>query len=542
MAGYRPKSLDELNNLYDKAISAENEIKKGSSLLRDEVLGTSFEGEGKKPESQPDAKQTQAKEISDDVDAFIRRFSNEAKAPAASSPSPDKPQRKRPLRPSELQSNLVQSVQPEEIQPERRVEPAFAPPKNVAGQKEENLSGLMNDYAKIMNGDYDDEEEDETFSSRKNPFKNRRSDRKGRKKAAKDILSESEFSQKNAAAQPEVAPEPVSEPIPVVKHENAFRGSFEPQVKEPSNEPNTAYEAFTPDEKEEAYEPTVFAADDSKVKPETEEIEPSLPEYEPETDKVVFSGEKEEPDAPEAFNEPEPPQESGDYDDEPYERMSGGEDFEFGDIQPKNRSGGVIFAKVLLSVVLVLTLLSTVLTGVLVFTVNSERSLPGGYMFFSATNSYEDAEIKSNDFVICKKESSINDEDKVIFINRELRSFSFGVKTGEKTDRNGNEFYTVSSESVSKTDVLGVIVKTVPSLGKTVRTIVDNFLFVLLGLVALAIAVTLILCLAFKNRSKDYYCEYDNSERPFEDNENADESEYEDESGDDSGSLFSGIE
>ena len=34
MAGYRPKSLDELNNMYDKTIEAEKAIIKGTSLLR----------------------------------------------------------------------------------------------------------------------------------------------------------------------------------------------------------------------------------------------------------------------------------------------------------------------------------------------------------------------------------------------------------------------------------------------------------------------------------------------------------------------------
>ena len=69
-----------------------------------------------------------------------------------------------------------------------------------------------------------------------------------------------------------------------------------------------------------------------------------------------------------------------------------------------------------------LTLFATVLTGVGVFSVNSERALPGGILTFCATNPYESAEIKSNDFIICKKRDYVNDGERVIYINRELRS------------------------------------------------------------------------------------------------------------------------
>ena len=180
-------------------------------------------------------------------------------------------------------------------------------------------------------------------------------------------------------------------------------------------------------------------------------------------------------------------------------------------------------------------------------------------MFFSATNSYEDAGVKGNDFIICKKEASIEDGEKVIFINRDLRSFSFGVKTAEKTDVSGNEYYTVSSAAVQKSDVLGVIVKTVPSFGKFIRAIVDNFLFILLGLVALALILTLTLCLAFRGKRRvaeyeDYDEEYPDENEYSESDETADskgaasddvqpEADVENPDEDfDNGNLFDGIE
>ncbi len=210
----------------------------------------------------------------------------------------------------------------------------------------------------------------------------------------------------------------------------------------------------------------------------------------------------------------------------------------------------MIFAKVVLSVLLAVTLLATVLTGIGVFSVNSERALPGGILTFCATNAYEDADIQSNDFIICKKQDYINDGEKVIYINRELRSFSFGVKNGEKTDISGNVYYKVSSEQIERNNVLGVIVKTVPSLGKFVRIVVENYLFILLGLVTLAIVLTLILCLAFRKRRYDFYDEdfeeeeSEQQEAPFEpEQENAGHAEAGSGEEDfDSDSLYSGIE
>lgn len=533
MAGYRPKSLDELNNLYDKAISAENEIKKGSSLLKSEVLDGTFEApEGKNAPSS--VRPSHPKEISNDVDNFIKQFSEKNEFVAR--PASGEPQRKRPAPLSELK--------PKEEQSSQNAAPVHEAPAKIKRpdpQKEENLSGLMNDYAKIMSGDYDDDEEDEdeTFSSRKNLFKSRRNEKKGKKKTAKDIISENELPPSNAFSKaPEAAAEPELGIPPRVRYGQKASAPAENEPSEQKAEP--AFEKrggnFALNEKAKADIEKELPAQEAKEENEPQKTEaPLFEENGPASSPAV---EESLPYEPEHEDEP--------YDgslDVPFERNESDDDFEFGDIEPARRSKGAVFAKVLLSVILVLTLLSTALTGICVFTVNSERSL-AGYMFFSATNSYEDAEVKGNDFVICKKSSSIDDGQKVIFINRDLRSFSFGVKNGEKTDKNGNEYYTVSSASIEKNDVLGVIVKTVPSLGKTVRTIVDNFLFILLGLVALAIIVTLILCLAFRGEKKvrydfddDYYDDFENEE-----GETAEQSEDDSDEEFDQGSLFSGIE
>ena len=164
MAGYRPKSLDELNNLYGKAISAENEIKKSSSLLKEEVLSDIIGGEKNTQERSPRAPERRESGFSSDIDAFIRQFSGEQGASSVSEtlakkPAPQPPQPPRPVFDGQRRS-------------ERKNE----------SEKQENLSGLMNEYARIMSGEEDDEDEESPFSSRKPLFKNRRSDKKGKKK------------------------------------------------------------------------------------------------------------------------------------------------------------------------------------------------------------------------------------------------------------------------------------------------------------------------------------------------------------------------
>lgn len=518
MAGYRPKSLDELNNLYGKAISAENEIKKSSSLLKEEVLSDIIGGEKKaedeneKPSFAPERRESG---FSGDIDDFIRRFSGEQGASSLSEtiskkPSPQPPQPPRPAFEG------------------RTFAPAKQPDEKAESKKQENLSGLMNDYVRIMNGEDDEEDEDDAFSTRMPLFKSRRNDKKGKKKNSKDIIQDS------AEPSGEEAP-PVSEP------KEAFSAPVAPSFEAPE------YKAF---EKPEAPAPSKPAPQKAEENP-PQAKKPFKVNYPEDFDSPapLKTPEKEETSAP-AVEENANEAEDESF-EKPFEPLEGENDeFVFGSAQAPHLSKGAVFAKVLLSVLLVFTLLATVLTGVGVFSVNSERALPGGYLTFCATNPYESAEIQSNDFIICKKQNYVNDGERVIYINRELRSFSFGVKNGEKTDKEGTVYYKIDPETVEKSNVLGVIVKVIPNLGKFVCIVIENYLFVLLGLVALAIILTLILCLAFrKRRYDDYYYDEDEfedgeeHELPEPQPENDEQThEAEDDEAFEEDSLYSGIE
>lgn len=163
MASYRPKSLDELNNLYGKAVSAEKAIKEGSTLLGEEVLPLPAPEEEKAPAAAASAPQTKVESVSSDIDAFIRRFSSEDGRPV-------------PL------SRLTP-------------QPAEAEAQKPQPQKEEGITGLMDDYANVMTGAYDDEEEEEP---KKNLFKQRRGKRKASKEITADTFEPREYEQAEA--------------------------------------------------------------------------------------------------------------------------------------------------------------------------------------------------------------------------------------------------------------------------------------------------------------------------------------------------------
>ncbi len=163
MASYRPKSLDELNNLYGKAVSAEKAIKEGSTLLGEEVLPLPAPEEEKAPAAAASAPQTKVESVSSDIDAFIRRFSSEDGRPV-------------PL------SRLTP-------------QPAEAEAQKPQPQKEEGITGLMDDYANVMTGAYDDEEEEEP---KKNLFKQRRGKRKASKEITANTFEPREYEQAEA--------------------------------------------------------------------------------------------------------------------------------------------------------------------------------------------------------------------------------------------------------------------------------------------------------------------------------------------------------
>lgn len=104
MANYRPKSLNELGNLYDKSLEAENEIKKSSSKLEDKPVSTATAFLPEDEEALPMKKTPQqiaADEIADRIGDFAKSFGNDGvdttKKPLAIATVQSKPRPKKKL-------------------------------------------------------------------------------------------------------------------------------------------------------------------------------------------------------------------------------------------------------------------------------------------------------------------------------------------------------------------------------------------------------------------------------------------------------------
>ena len=429
MASYRPKSLDELNNLYGKAVSAEKARREGASLLGSDVLAP----EAEKPQEEADVlsapSEQKVESVSPDIDAFIRQFSSSDGRPV-------------PL--SMLTPNASVSSGNESQNP----------------AKDEGITGLMDDYANVMTGAYDDEDDDE-------PKRNRFKQRKGKRKASKEITDDSLEQQEQ------------SQPVEQDRHDYSFDSTYH------ENEP--------------------FRAGTSLLEND------SAPEYGALQYEPPYGTDDESGDIP--FEREENPQES----------------FEFGDVSSVPKlSGGKLAAKILLIILLVFTLFATAATGACVLTVNSGREL-GGYRFYTVERSDVKSGISTDDLILCKSADTFLKDENVVYYDA-----AGNRAVGKIIVANGNDTYNINISDVQKERIEGLAEKSIASLGKIVRTVSDSFLLILIGLVGVAIIITLVLCFAFKPRqsTKKKAVKQDS---PIQSSDNEYPGHYDDE-------LFDGIE
>ncbi len=143
MAGYRPKSLDELNSIFDKTMAAEKAIKKGSSLLEKGEDGfSSFSAEKNEEDNKaPVGEEKQSEEITDSVSEFIAKFSAQTEQePVKAKPKMTVLSAEAPKKDLEIESE-VSSQEPE------------APRQET---EKPSRDELFDEYARIMSDEDDD--------------------------------------------------------------------------------------------------------------------------------------------------------------------------------------------------------------------------------------------------------------------------------------------------------------------------------------------------------------------------------------------------
>ncbi len=149
MANYRPKSLNELGNLYDKSIEAQNEIKKSSSRLEDKPVqtATAFMPDEEALPMKKTPQQIASDEIANKIGDFAKTFGSEvtdtSKKPLAIATVQSKPRPKKKL----------ESEDNSEVKAKKKAEPQK--PRLIRNSER---TDLFENYKKVM-----DDEDDYNF-------------------------------------------------------------------------------------------------------------------------------------------------------------------------------------------------------------------------------------------------------------------------------------------------------------------------------------------------------------------------------------------
>lgn len=196
MANYRPKSLNELNNLYDKSLEAENQIKKNSSKLEDKPAqsATAFLPDEEALPMKKTPQQIASDEIADQIGSFAKSFgsTDAGKKTLAIATVQSKP---RPKKKPEADDGEQKKAAPKESKPKLIRDPA--------------RTTLFENYKKVM-----DDEDDYNFGEPEKTKRIRRG-RKNKVNEENEVLQETEGSKDEIESRAEEAVESVFEDVAV---------------------------------------------------------------------------------------------------------------------------------------------------------------------------------------------------------------------------------------------------------------------------------------------------------------------------------------
>ncbi len=508
MAGYRPKSLDELNEMYDKTINAEKAIIKATKQLHD-VTETIVPSDLPAEEPETVNEDTPAvEEFSSEVDSLINRFKEEIQIkeskevkkavipevkepPAATSEKisfeKEPPVQTAPTTESRRTAPTVQS--------KPKVHYSLEAPDELqqkANAKSEERTDLFNDYMKIMNDDDDD------FFSKRESFKKKDKKKKHKKglffrhepkeeevATEENAEKEEEITEISADAQADAQADapllttetdgtlPVKEVIYTPENSEAnqnFTVEFEADKEESSENEEDVFASFT------EYIPSE-SAEEKPIKPFTEEdsAEEKVPTYEEEVaahpDFDIIADEADElPPVPEeiadkTFDEfmnesediysfdPSKKNTIPEYAKDQYPEEDGEDELyteEYEDenefVAPVNKKG-IIAGRVLLSIVLaLLTVLATGLIGInTLLEVNTGKNAFGEKFIFTASQDYTNSNILEGDLIVTEKRYA-NDGEVFAYINYTQQCFMFGKRNGSIVNDSGDVLFIAEND------------------------------------------------------------------------------------------------
>lgn len=558
MAGYRPKSLNELNDMYDKTITAEKAIIKASKQLVDETQ--KLEPAPFEPKENDIESLKGVEELSSEVDSFINRFKSESAAAPAVKKEPAA--KKEPVKEAPQKISYEKKPQPEPHK-EAPASDVFSQPKNKslytldtpeevkekATAKSDERTELFDDYMKIMN------DEDDDFFSKRESFKKKDKKKKHKKsfffrhepaeEADEEATITQEPSNKNTAVQAEAEEDlPVREVI-YTPEVSPMQDNLTVQYQAPTEsleESEPSEEEFAPFSENEAE----IAVDPKETETNEEPAEISEPVIEPsdfdigsssdvseessaspipaeladktyddfmnESDNDIYSFDpNKENTIPSYAREQYLSESSKDSADEAENEAEEDTDVECEEeyeLPGKTKSKkGVIFGRVALSILLAVLLLSSAFAVCVnvVFGVNTGKLFAGNKYIFTAETDYQYAGILKDDLVITEKRYA-NDGEAFAYISYTEQKFMFGIRNGSIVNDDGDVLFIAENDGervlVLRDDTRGVVLDVYGGIGKIVRICTDNFIVLISALLISSLVIILILALVLKDKEK----------------------------------------
>lgn len=552
MAGYRPKSLDELNEMYDKTITAEKAIIKATKQLHD-VTETIVPSD--LPAKQPEAVKEDTpsvEEFSSEVDSLINRFKEEiqskeikevkkAEIPEIKEAPAATPERISFEKEEQVQNSPIAESKPvaPAVQSKPKVHYSLEAPGELqqkANAKSEERTDLFNDYMKIMNDDDDD------FFSKRESFK-----KKDKKKKHKKGLffrhetKEEEAPEENTEASAETEEEnDLSLPLAEAEDTSSVKEViYTPEIPEENQNFKVEFEAEQEETAEDEEEFTSFTEYAHSETAEEEPIEAFVDEDEAPTYKeevatqpdfdIITDENDEVPPVPEeiadkTFDEfmnesqdiysfdPTKKNTLPEYAKDQYSEEDDEEEEEYDDeteiAAPVNKKG-IIAGRVILSIVLaLLTVLATGIIGInTLLGVNTGRTAFDEKYIFTATQDYTNSNILEGDLIVTEKRYA-NDGEVFAYINYTQQCFMFGKRNGSIVNDSGDVLFIAENDGervlVLRDDTRGVVSETYPGIGKIVTVCTDYFIPVIAALLILGLVLVLLLAFVFKDKEKAY--------------------------------------
>ena len=561
MAGYRPKSLDELNEMYDKTIIAEKAIIKATKQLHD-VTETIVPSALPAEEAEISSEDTNAvEEFSSEVDSLINRFKEETtKTTVKETAKTEIPEIESPVFPVvpdriSFEKEVVASAAPEEeiakpapvVQSRPKVHYSLETPDDLrqkANAKSEERTDLFNEYKKIMN-----DEDDDFFSHRDKKKDKKKKQKKGlffrhepkeEEEAIEEFFEEPSsneedplFSLPDSENEAELPVKEVLYTPDVPDEAQSFKVEFEAYEDDEDNQEFASFTEYEPSQEsqEKFIEPFTDESDEEEAEPLSYEEEvASHPDFD-----IISDTVEDTPPVPqeiadktydEFMNDSEdiysfdpskkntiPEYAIAQYSDEAEEEEA--EEFFSEDLEeeavyvkPHNKKG-LVAGRIILSLILaVLTVLAAGIIGInTLLGVNSGNTALGEKYIFTATQNYTNSNILEGDLIVTEKRFA-NDGEVFAYINYTQQCFMFGKRNGSIVNDSGDVLFIAENDGervlVLRDDTRGVVTATYPGIGKIVTICTSYFIPIIAAILILGLVIVLLLSFVFKDKEKAY--------------------------------------